>query len=170
MSKLLRKKKEMLPEENSFHISQIAASLGSKKGTLDLNLDNFGAGATRGTNYVQLSTAGDWLATTFRITTYMNAMEDMVLRISIKERVAATNPAGTYNIGATKTDGTEAVSTTNIANAVVWGVGGSPLLQSLDITIANAGIDQGDMVTFYMVTTNNFDAQIFNISIEYTEA
>lgn len=168
MSKLL--KKERLEEENSYHISQIAGSLGSKKGTLDLNLDNFGAGAIRGTNYVELSTAGDWLATTFRITENMDATVDMVLRISIRERFAATDPAGTYNIGATKTDGTEAVSTTNIANADVWGVSGSPLLQSFDITIANAGIDQGDMVTFYMVTTNNFDAQIFNISIEYTEA
>ena len=169
MSKLLRKKKEMLPEENSFHISQIASSLGSKKGTITTRIF-YGGGTTFNNGYYGLTSTGFWIATTFLITDNMDASVDMKLRMSCRERLAATNPSGTYNIGATKTDSTEAFQTTNIANGVGWSIGGSPNLDLLDITIANANIDQGDLVYFYLVTDSNFDLDVFDISIEYTEA
>ena len=167
MSKLL--KRERLEQENSEQISQIAKSLGSKKGTISLDI-YFGGGTTMNAGFYGLTSTGFWIAATWRVTDNMSDSDDMKIIMTCRERFAATNPSGTYDIGATKTDLSEAFQTTNIANGTAWSIGGSPNLTQLAITVAHADFDQDDLLYFYLETDSNFDLDVFDISIEYTEA
>ena len=169
MSKLLKKKKEMLPEENSFHISQIAKSLGSKKGSMSLNIENYTG--TYGQSDLEWENAGEYIATSFRVTENMSSSDDIKIIISCAESHSIQNASMKWYVSATKTDDTE-VHSWNILNAVVQNLSSSAdnRIITRTKTIAHADFDQDDVIRIYIEDNTDADIKIYNISITFTEA
>ena len=167
MSKLLKKNK--LPEDNSFHISQIAGSLGSKKGSMTLNIENFTG--TLDSTKLDWNNTGEWLVTSFRVTDNMSASDDIIIIVSCAEPFSVQASSIKWYIAAIKTDDTETFSW-NILNGVAQTVSSSAnnRIVTLTKTIAHADFDQDDMIKIYIENNTDADVDIYNISITFTEA
>jgi hypothetical protein len=158
-----------LGETNSALLHQLLPNLGSNKGTMTLNVEHFSG--TMGSSFLDWNNENEFLITSFRVTDNMDAGEDIIVEVSCAEAFSTQTASIKWSIGAIKTDNTETFSF-NILNAVTQSLSSSANARVItrSKTIANADIDQNDVVRIYIANNTNFDVNIYNVSIKFTEA